>query len=316
MKRSLLILLTILSLPAAAANSRPVADADDVRLAQCDRLGRGQASPGAISLPADLLDAALFAAGTTDDAERQRLIRDYEQWLHGIDEEALPQDTKARAAAIFRRLHADVLTGRYLARCSDVAAALQRGDFNCVTATVLYLHAARKFGMQATALATDGHVLCRVRDGQNPFEIETTCPRWFELTRRQADAARAERRPSRGRATTASCRVRQLSDEQLIAKIYYNRGVACFRHKQYEQGLHWTRVSLQFDPHDEIARGNVLAGLNNWALALCEQQEFARAAKLLDELRSLDPEYPTLDENEAHVYRTWARQDLQRHGEG
>jgi Flp pilus assembly protein TadD len=97
---------------------------------------------------------------------------------------------------------------------------------------------------------------------------------------------------------------------QLIAKIHYNRGVACLRAGDFAEGMRLTRESLTLDPQDQVAHGNLLAGLNNWALRLCERAEYARAAELLDELRKLDPAYPTLQENQAHLYRAWAKQRL------
>ncbi|MCA9269675.1 MAG: hypothetical protein KDA41_14440, partial [Planctomycetales bacterium] len=197
--------------------------------------------------------------------------------------------------------------------------SLRSGDYNCLTATVLFMCAARRFDLEATGLATDGHVLCRIRGvGANDFtssgeehsaaesfDVETTCPRWFQLQKSAANRAIDKRRTS----ARSPRKLRELSDVELVAKVYYNRGVAAFRQDQFEVGLRYTRWSLKCDPHDTVARGNVLAGLNNWALALCAAGEYDAAARQLSELRRLDPNYPSLAENEAHLCRLWQQQD-------
>ena len=175
----------------------------------------------------------------------------------------------------------------------------------------MYLVALRRAGIEADAYATIGHVYCRVGEGEQ--RVETTCGRWFQLDerRRQVNIGQATAHITKQRG-----RPRKLNDVELVAKIYYNRGVACFRNEDFQQGLIMTRRSLRLDPQDSVAQGNVLAGINNWALCLCQQEEYARSARLLEELRELDPDYPTLSENETHLYRLWGESRLQReHGE-
>ncbi len=254
----------------------------------------------------DLLTASLIAGGA-DDAALAVAVARYEAWLAELDAAKLPADTRAAASAIFSHMHGKLLGGEYQATCSEVAIALDRGDFNCLSATILYVCAARSCGLDASALATDGHVLCQIASENGSFEVETTCPAWFRLTAADARAAK-ELRLAPDRNPNAKPReVRRLSDVELLAKVYYNRGVAELRSNHYEAGLDLTRKSLQLDPRDAVARGNVLAGLNNWALALCREGDADRAAQLLAELRTLDPDYPTLADNEAHVARAKAK---------
>ncbi len=257
-----------------------------------------------------LIAAALMASGRPH-ADQERLLQRYEVWIESLasQEPPLPRDADAKMAAIFARLHRDILTGDYCATCSDVGVTLETGDFNCLTATILFISAARQHGLGVAALATEGHVFCEA-GGDSPRRIETTCARWFELDDSHTGGACSSHAHPRPAANSFA---RPLTDVQLIAKVYYNRGVAHFRASQFEQGLALTRISLQLDPDDNIARGNILAGLNNWALDLCRRGEHARAVELIEEVRRLDANYPTLEENTAHIYRCWAKEDRAAH---
>lgn len=251
----------------------------------------------------ELLAASLVAGGV-EATQIAAVTAKYDTWIAQLDAATLPTNQREAAAAIFAHLHGKLLAGQYQATCSEVAIALDRGDFNCLSATILYVCAARHFGLEAAALATDGHVLCEIAGENGSFEVETTCPAWFRLTAADAHAAKELRLSPQGIDSKKQRELRRLSDVELLAKVYYNRGVAALRENQYEIGLRLTRTSLRLDPRDSVARGNVLAGLNNWALALCREGDHAGAAALLDELRLLDPTYPTLAENEAHIART------------
>lgn len=254
-----------------------------------------------------LLEAALFAGGETSAADWRKLSAQFLSHCEGFRTHRSEQKSeRVIAQEIFESLHAKLLVGRYQARCSDCAVALKHGDYNCVTATVLYIAALRKHGIKAEPYAMVGHVFCRVGDEQ--FDVETTCARWFRLSRNEANSAARRAAPGRAQARAAA---RMLSDVELIGKIYYNRGVACFKRGEFEQGMQLTQRSLTFDPQDEVARGNVLAGLNNWGLALCQRREFSQARQKFDRLRSIDPDYPTLTENEAHLERLWGENRLQ-----
>ena len=277
--------------------------------------GRAQRAQGELALLVDaadgeldeltLLEAALLAGGqshTTDYASLAAAFAARCEKFPAVDGES-QHDAAQR---IFEALHTEVFTGRYQARSSDCSVALKHGDYNCVTATVLYIEALRQHGIKAEPYAMVGHVFCRV--GEEQFDVETTCARWFRLS--QNEAHDAARRAAPGRAQ-ARATARSLSDVQLVGKIYYNRGVASFRRNEFQHGIQLTQRSLAFDPHDEVAHGNLLAGLNNWGLHLCQQNEFSAAERKFDELQSLAPDYPTLAENVAHLYRLWGEQRLQ-----
>src|SRR5690606_16443754 len=81
-----------------------------------------------------------------------------------------------------------------------------------------------------------------------------------------------------------------ITDVQLVARVYYNRGVTRLRAKKFAQAVALTKASLRIDADNTIAHGNLLAGLNNWALDDCSQ---GRSERPPAGLRNCDCSIPT-----------------------
>ncbi|MHC4180022.1 MAG: hypothetical protein ACYSWU_21165, partial [Planctomycetota bacterium] len=132
-----------------------------------------------------------------------------------------------------------------------------------------------------------------------------TCPRWFQLVddpRKQAELVERAlgRVPSTDRA-----RAREVSEVQMAAMIYYNRGVDLLAAGRFDQAATANDKALRLDPHSTTARGNLLATINNWAIALGSSNRYPEAVDLLREGLRLDPEYETFAPNYVHLHHQW-----------
>ena len=92
---------------------------------------------------------------------------------------------------------------------------------------------------------------------------------------------------------------------QLIATIYYNRGVDLLAENRFGEAVSANAKALRFDSANQTARGNLLATLNNWAIDLANDGHYARAVDLLDRGLALDPTYETFKVNYVHVHHEW-----------
>ena len=89
----------------------------------------------------------------------------------------------------------------------------------------------------------------------------------------------------------------------LIAMFYYNRGVDAVYHSRYAESVAANRKALLLDPNNATARGNLLAAVNNWALALADTGRFEEAELLLADGRRYAPDHLPFVYNAAHVQR-------------
>lgn len=243
-----------------------------------------------------LLRAGFVASGVVDGEKLAEHQTSFDR-LASILAERLPSEPTTREVAtqVLGFLHDEVLVGDYYPTCTEVQHAFDRGDYNCVSATLLYQCLCRRLGLDPVAVATTTHVRSRFVDEQ--MDVETTCDDWFEAVSKD---------PSLQFLRLKLQETRELSDVQLVGKVFYNRGVSLLETKQFAAAIDLLDTALQLDPADQPASENRRAALNNWALAECDAGRFQRAAELVRQGLDEYPEYPLFLANDLHVHQRWA----------
>jgi hypothetical protein len=240
------------------------------------------------------LEAALIAGGVSEESELSRVVRS----LHALADEAPPRpdgSLRSQAQDMHDLLHGAVLTGAYNDDTADVRSTLTGGDYNCLTATILYIELCRRRGLAAFAVSLPGHVYSRVESrvsgSAESVDVQTTYRDWFR------SASVWETQKPAGRC---------LKPTELIAKLYYNRGVRRHRQQRYAESVASLRTACSLDAEDAAARDNLLAAINNWALAECAAGRYRRAGELLAEGIRADATFKAFAENDVYVAGRWA----------
>jgi tetratricopeptide (TPR) repeat protein len=244
-----------------------------------------------------LLEGALIASGVTDRQRVEHYCSEFAKRIEAIatatGDESTIIDNSER---VYHFLHSEFLTGEYHSTCTEIDRAFDDGDYNCVTATILYHCICKVRGLSPVAVATNTHVRSRFLVDQ-VFDVETTCREWFDVVRRdpQSHTVRTQRQVTR-----------PLSDVELLAKIYYNRGVSLLERKSFGKAIAALRISLLLDPADMPTQDNMAAGLNNWALAEADAGNFERAVELVQEGWKQHPDFVPFSSNDVHIHQRWA----------
>ncbi|MCA9122339.1 MAG: hypothetical protein H6822_14650 [Planctomycetaceae bacterium] len=267
-----------------------------IEIATTEKRLLADAADGAIE-EFSLFESSLIASGITTPEVIDRYCENFAERTSKLgaadSDEGRPNDQTER---IYDFLHEEFLTGKYHSNCTEVNLALDFGDYNCVTATILYHCVSQMYGLSPIAVATNTHVRSRIL-GEHPYDVETTCRDWFDISRQD---------PTAQTFRTQQQVTRQLSDVELIAKIYYNRGVSLLEHKQFASAISLLRRSQMLDSTDLPTRDNLAAGLNNWALAECDTANFEKAAELIQQGLHEYPENGPLLANDIHIHQRWA----------
>jgi tetratricopeptide (TPR) repeat protein len=262
-----------------------------------------------------LLDAGLLACGVEDSSsiniahEKVAMARD--QLLQMVAttpplSAAGERQSLERVRLIHQVLHQRLLFGGYDANATNLAATLRTGIYNCATATLLFVTLAGEVEVQAAAMELPGHVRAIVECGGQEYEVEVTCPVWSDAVR----PVRTTNKMLGGENDAFSGSEiprREISALGLVAMIYYNRGIDAFNGHRFSESLAANRRALLLDPENKIARGNLLAALNNWALQLCDEGYFAEAESLLSAGQQYDPQHLAFIHNAAHVQQVWEK---------
>ncbi len=157
-------------------------------------------------------------------------------------------------------LHQRVLRGNYLASASNVGEAILGGPFNCVAATIVLCMLCDRCGLPATAMATRGHVWCRVEDPSGtPIDVETTCRNWFKIAAKYRDVPTTQVSAAMAAHRQRVQDGRALSDRQLLAVLHFNRGVTRIYQNRLAEAAWSNLQAISFDPACRPAWENLAA---------------------------------------------------------
>jgi tetratricopeptide (TPR) repeat protein len=242
-----------------------------------------------------LLEAGLIAGGVQRNDDLRRYCQRFDVLADLLRRSGKVRGKlDAQARAIFEFMHRKLLFGGYSLQATDLRQAFDRGQFNCVTATLLMNCLSRRFDLEAVAIQLPGHAMSRLVLNGEMLDIETTCPNWFDL-------ARSDKPKSNGQP-------RQIDDVQLIATIYYNRGVDLLSERRFPEAAAANAKAVRLDPSNAIARGNYLATINNWGIELATAGEYVKAAELFRVGLAADPAFEAFHANYVKLYREWTSQ--------
>jgi hypothetical protein len=239
----------------------------------------------------DFLSAALVAGGVEQECQLDGWRGDYVARRAAMVEWARHEFPKRkRLAALHAAMHQRVLVGRYDATASDLRQTLARGDYNCLSAVAIFYDMCQAAEIELEIWAAPGHVYLRSGEG------ETIEPGIRELgVTEQGDIIERLTPPAR------LADARRITPVELLGRFYYNRGVLALRASEFSTGTALLRTSLRLDPRDADARENLLAGINNWAVAEIGAKRYGRAAELIADGLAIDKTYSPLVANERLV---------------
>jgi tetratricopeptide (TPR) repeat protein len=137
------------------------------------------------------------------------------------------------------------------------------------------------------------------------------CRVWIEEQRRWLDIEPTLRNEPSDESPGAVTG-RELTDVQLVAKLYYNRAIESLGRREFEPALEAAHHSCRLDDRHVAARDNLIAVINNWALQLATQQRYEEALMLIATGLRDCPHSDLLATNEVHVYVKWMQGLLAR----
>ena len=237
-----------------------------------------------------LVEAALIAGATTEspamaNARFDRLACELQQACKGSDSDLI------RVKVAFKLLQERVLSGQFNPECFCIQKTLDHGEFNCLTATIIFQCLCRQVGLPVVAIASDSHIYCRLL-GKETADIETTCPNWFDSTESKL-------------AQTGLAGL-EVSDVKAVARIYYNRGIVEAHRGRFADAVCCLKSSIRLDGSFEPAVRNLLAAYNNWAISLCHDERFDEAAAMIMQAKSIAPDRASVLYNEQYIRQKWA----------
>jgi len=239
-------------------------------------------------------DAFIIASDITKESDfiyyQDELKKIREKALKGINNTEDPYDV---AKKLLIWLHDNTLK-KYRYDATLVSDIIDNGEFNCLSASVLYAILANDLGLDVSGVIVKDHAFCMLKDPRGDKDIETTVRYGFDPGTREIEQLKEVTRyiyvPKKEYALR-----RNVTILQLIGALYSNlAGAVVSKTEQekidFEAELPKYKKGYFFDQEAKVFTTDIGACLNNLALKYMEKKEYDSAYKYLRQARKFDPE--------------------------
>lgn len=209
-----------------------------------------------------LIDAGLIASGANSAIALSKSKRQFKHLQqHALLSIPYLMQQEQMAAEIYRYLHRRVLL-RFETRPVTLLDLWEKGRYNCVTASYLYLILARTYDLPVTIIETPMHAFIQLQTDP-PIPIELTVSRnGFNFSQTQEQVIEnlhlvglissfdIEQNESSIIFTEYLERQRALTPVQALAVFFYNRALAAFEIYDPAQAFQYALAALIIHPED------------------------------------------------------------------
>ena len=146
---------------------------------------------------ADLIKVGLdFSSCAAETEEGQVVMSQYNKLVQEVQSPQYQRmEAIERGEAILKLIYRDVLK-KYVKLESSIDVMFQKGQYNCVSSTILYVALAKEAGFETAIYKTKDHCFCAVRIDDRLIEVETTNPYGFDPGTKKALPAQKNGRSS------------------------------------------------------------------------------------------------------------------------
>ncbi len=193
---------------------------------------KDSAGLGVVKPDLTLFRETLRASGVTDPSRRLGYEASFLDLLSDLQREiGFTRSAYRRARKLHLALHQKVLR-RYLSTADGLDSVLDRGEFNCLSASLLYGMVARSFGLEVQVVEIPRHVYVRLFVDQRRIEVESTSRTGFDLRPKPDLVSESLSDPGYGSnaaalgvpAAVAATLLEGVDLERAVGFLWHNRG--------------------------------------------------------------------------------------------
>jgi len=264
-----------------------------------------------------LVEAAFIASGVPDRRALGDQLKVYAKLAVAVRDAAEEKDSDYdRARAVFHYLHKSVFK-RYGLYAVDLPGVFSRGDYNCVSATILYNALLEELDIESAGVLVPSHAYSLVETERGEIEVETTSPSGFDPLRTEEEYRKLLARyrlqgelyavegdvlkPRAALINEVAGDKRVAGNLTLVAIIYSNVAAARVRDGDSESALALFLRASALARDNEYFRRARDATLNNLVVGFIESKDYERAILVADKAGDL----PGLSSSLRERLRKW-----------
>ncbi|MEI0567175.1 tetratricopeptide repeat protein [Brachyspira pulli] len=251
-------------------------------------------------------DGFIIASGITDKDEFD-FFRGKLNEIRSLAKKELSQYTKEGAYDFGKRLLNWLYSSGVLKQYFETSTLFQdliyKGEYNCLSSSILYSLLYSEFGFKVTGVLTSSHSFCTVYTDQGKIDVETTISRGFNPGQKEIR--------NTGNSTIVTFvpqgnyRDRNEVDIfTLIATLYPNSISLKKIEKDLEKQLVMAKKAYYLSPNTKMYNNNLVNAYNRLALDCLKRNNYEEAYKTLEEAYIFDPSSSMTKNNRIHYYNT------------
>ncbi|MBI4975977.1 MAG: hypothetical protein HZC28_00750 [Spirochaetes bacterium] len=203
-------------------------------------------------------------------------------------------------------MHDNVLK-KYQATATVAYTIIDSGEYNCLSASILYGLLATDLGLTVVGVMVPDHAFCMLKDTRGDKDIETTARYGFDPGTKEIEQLKNETRyiyvPKNSYASRDI-----VSIQQLIAALYGNRISLLQRSTSaYDKDLPKYKKGYYLDPQSKLFSENIIGCYNNLALFAIQKNEFDDALSYIKQGKAFAPANPSFKDLAIQRYDAMAK---------
>lgn len=251
-------------------------------------------------------DGFIIASGITEEDEF-KLYRGKLNDIRNMAKSELSEYVNEGAYEFGKRLLSWIYDKGILKKYFETATLFQdmiyKGEYNCLTSSILYSLLYTEFGYKVIGILTSNHAFCMVYTDKGNIDVETTVAKGF-------DPGTKEIRNS-GSSTIITFVPRQNYNNRnevdiltLIATLYPNSISLRKIESDLDKQLIMAKKAYYLSPNTKIYNDNLINAFNRTALEHIKKSEYSEAYRHLEDALNFDSSSAMTKNNRIHYYNT------------
>ncbi len=254
-----------------------------------------------------LIEAAFILSGAETKGKLMDGMHWYDSLLIDIREKNLIQfDRSISAERLFMYFHSLVLR-EYREGATTLFDIKEKGEFNCVSATVLFNLTCEELGLSTSAFETPTHVYTIFTNVTERLMVENTSSMGFNIMKNLKQYSRYLARfyPKNEALKIGldrlyyyeNSRGREITNLELLGLICYNKAVMHARRQEFERAYRFVQLAQLFNSDSRSNERFELRLYYRWGKQLFEKREYLRAFEVMADAAYRYPENENFEKN-------------------
>ncbi|MGC8764538.1 MAG: tetratricopeptide repeat protein [Brevinematia bacterium] len=229
--------------------------------------------------------SSLVACGVKNIDEFTNIIETFER---SLSERADAKDGISFARLIFEEMHKNFIKS-YGLYYDNIDVLLKKGNFNCLSSTMLYSIFLEDFGYNFKAITLPTHIFTLLYIDGREIDVENTTPYGFDI-RTNTEAQKIFKKLTGFDYTRETNKIEITDKKGILASLYANLSASDMRNKNYYSAFQNGIKAYSISPELRLVASNTLAAYQGYIVFLRDRKEFKKALDISYEAVRFLPE--------------------------